>query len=86
MGIQNRLNDNIIPVIDIMLRKKVSHIEAFKEMSDNLGITTNSVRDSCTRRIGLNIAKFTKLVRTNQIKNYLKSLYPELSIFLDKNL
>lgn len=87
MGIQNRLNDNIIPVIEIMKRKKISHTEAFKEMSENLGITKQSVLDSCVRRIGLRYVKeFSKLVETNGIKKYLKKQYPELSDFLEENL
>jgi hypothetical protein len=87
MGIQNRLNDNIIPVIHLMVKKEISHTEAFKEMAFNLGITTQSVLDSCVRRVGLRFVKeFSDLVRTNRINNYLKMQYPECSTFLDKEL
>jgi hypothetical protein len=87
MGIQSRLNDNIIPVIHLMIRKKISHTEAFKEMAFNLGISTQSVLDSCVRRVGLRFVKeFSELVKTNGIKNYLKRQYPECSTFLDKEL
>ena len=87
MGLQNRLNDNIIPVIHLMIRKQISHTEAFKQMAINLGITRQAVLDSCVRRIGLRFVKeFSELVKTNKIKNYLKRQYPDCSTFLDKEL
>ena len=87
MGMQNRLNDNIIPVIHLMIRKRISHTEAFKEMAINLGITTQAVLDSCVRRVGLRFVKeFSELVKTKRIKNYLKRQYPDCSAFLDKEL
>ena len=63
MGMQCQINDNIIPVIQLMNTKNMTHTEAFKEMSENLGITKQAVLDSCVRRVGLRFVKdFTKLV------------------------
>ena len=87
MRTNDKLNDNIIPVIQLMIRKKISHTEAFKEMAFNLGISTQAVLDSCVRRVGLKFVKeFSELVKTNKIKNYLKRQYPEYRTFLDKEL
>ena len=84
-----KLNETIIHVI-LLMKKGMSHVEAFKEMADNLGITINAVRDSCVRRIGFvgkgGTNKFSDLVRNNGIKNYLKRQYPDDSTLLDKEL
>ncbi|HLF46440.1 MAG TPA: hypothetical protein VI548_08445 [Chitinophagaceae bacterium] len=85
MAQQHLVNDCVVAVIDLMNRKNIDHIEAFREMSDNLGITYNSVKDSCVRRIGLKGVKdFSKLVKCKEIRNYLKSRYPDSSSWLDK--
>ena len=81
------INDNIIPVIQLMTTKNISHTEAFKEMAENLGITKQAVLDSCVRRVGLRfVGEFSKLVKTKEIKNYLKKQYPDCSTYLDKQL
>lgn len=50
MGRKHLANANVVAV---MFKKGQGHTEAFKEMSNNLGITSEALRDSCVRRIGL---------------------------------
>jgi len=87
MGKEHLVNDNVVAVINLMYKKGLNHTEAFKEMSNNLAITSDAVRDSCVRRIGLKGVKdFSKLVKTKEIKNYLKSRYPDSSSWLGRAL
>jgi hypothetical protein len=81
------LTENLIPVIHLMNGKKISHTESFKEIALKRGITTQSVLDSCVRRIGLRLTKeFVELVRTNKIKKYLIDRYPDQCVLIDAEL
>lgn len=61
----------IIMVIEKM-NQNIPHQQAFKEVADELGVTQATVRDKCTRGLGINTAEFTRLVKNKKIAEMIR--------------
>jgi len=77
--------DYLIPVIRLM-RKKINHTEAFKEIAKKLGVTKQTVNDRCSRGINLNTKQFVDLVISGGIKQHLVNRFPKRADTLNENL
>ena len=65
----------LIPVI-VLMQNGTSHTEAFKILANKLAVEVTTVRDRCTRGIGLigkgSTQEFVRMVRSGEIQSYLK--------------
>lgn len=79
------VTDYLIPVISLM-KKKINHTEAFKEIANKLRVTKQTVNDRCSRGLGLNTQQFVDLVKSGRIKDHLLNKFPDKAEILNKNL
>jgi|CXWL01.1.fsa_nt_gi predicted DNA-binding protein YlxM (UPF0122 family) len=77
--------DYLIPVISLM-RKKINHTEAFKEIANKLHVTKQTVNDRCARGINLNTQQFVDLVKSGGIKQHLMNKFPERADIINARL
>ena len=84
---KDKLTDYIIPVIKLMVKEKMSHREAFKEISHIVDRDIQTVHDRCVRGIELKGVKdFVDLVNKNEIKKYLKNFFPDKISIIEERL
>jgi len=84
---KDKLTDYIIPVINLMVNKKMSHREAFKEIAPKVDRDIQTVHDRCIRGIKLKgVEDFVDLVNKNEIKEYLKNFFPDRISTINKCL
>jgi len=79
------ITDYLIPVINLM-KRKVNHTEAFKEVAKDLLVTKQTVNDRCSRGLGINTQQFVDLVKSGGIKQHLLNKFPDKADILNKNL
>jgi hypothetical protein len=79
------VTDYLIPVISLM-KRKINHTEAFKEIANKLLVTKQTVNYRCSRGIGLNTQQFVELVKSGHIKEHLLNKFPDKADILNKNL
>jgi hypothetical protein len=79
------VTDYLIPVISL-IRRKINHTEAFKEIANKLRVTKQTVNDRCSRGIDLNTQQFVDLVNSGRIKEHLLKKFPDKADILNKNL
>lgn len=70
----------ILEVSGLMLKGR-DYVSAVNEVGRHKDVHPNTVRDKCTRQIGLDTEQFKALLRDkNQIISFLKAKFPEYSI------
>jgi len=87
--IENKISDNFVKdliseslkdILEVTLKvihKDMAYNDAFKEVAIKKGVDPRTVRDSCTRRIGLNIEQFKEyLENPEEFKSYLSKQFP----------
>lgn len=79
------VTDYLIPVISLM-KRKINHTEAFKEIANKLQVTTQTVTDRCSRGLGIKTHQFVNLVNSGGIKQFLLNKFPEKANILNHNL
>ena len=85
LGRYDGLTDYLLPIIKLM-RGGMSHIDAFKQRADKLIRTKETARHHCTRKLGLNVDGFVKLVRSGRIVQWLKEKFPDRHAEIDREL
>ena len=78
--------DNILRVTSIVIHKNVTYKEAFNEIAKEKNVHVSTVRDACTRRIGLNIAQFREyLDEPEEFKSFLIKQFPNSKDIIEKS-
>jgi hypothetical protein len=76
----------ILEVSGLMLKGR-DYVSAVNEVARHKDVHPNTVRDKCTRQLGLDTEQFKSLLREkNQIVSFLKAKFPEYSSYIVNHL
>ncbi len=81
----DNLEECVIPVIRQM-RKGESHSEAFRLVSEKLGVRKSTVASRCTRGLDLTTGQFVEYVSNGRIVQIVRQRYPEQSELISREL
>jgi hypothetical protein len=77
--------DYLIPVIHL-IKKGVKHADAFNQIADKLGVAKQTVQAECTVTLNISTQRFVDLIKTNEIKSFLKDRYPHKADYVEREL
>ncbi|MBC8420463.1 MAG: hypothetical protein H8E10_17910 [Desulfobacterales bacterium] len=81
-----QLTDYLIPVIRL-IKSGVKHSDAFGRIADNLGVKKQTAQAECTVQLDhISTEKFVELIKSNQIKSFLKERFPDKANFIEKEI
>lgn len=81
-----QLRDYLIPIIKL-IKSGVNHTDAFHKVANELDVTYQTANAQCTVRLGkISTVKFVELIKTNQIKNFLKEYFPDKVELIEREL
>jgi len=70
-----------------LIREGTPSTKAFQDVSKQFNVGQGTVRDACTRRLGLNTKQFLKLVQDKpRLRALLKEKYPDYQDIIDQKL
>ena len=81
-----QLTDYLIPVIRL-IKSGVKHPDAFRRIADNLHVRQQTAQAECTVQLDhISTEKFVELIKSNQIKSFLKEKFPDKASLIEKEL
>jgi hypothetical protein len=81
----NNRFDYLIPAIKLM-RKGESHVDSFRKISKDFGVTYQTVSAQCTRHLGIPTNVFVDLVKNHKITEFLIKQFPNEQAFIIEKL
>jgi hypothetical protein len=86
-GVKNEAVAQILEVAEGVLFKGMDLPKAIAEVADHRGIAGSTVRDKCTRRIGLSTGQFREFLRDREmLAGMLAERFPEQVAEIEKRL